>query len=156
MKTQEIQLDYTAYGSGYQLKIPMETEILIPKDDSVRLLSAICERIDYKELYAAYSEKGREGYSPRILFKILSYAYMRKIYSTREIERGCLENVKFMYLLEGRRAPDHNTVGRFRKERLRETMEGLFRQLVELLVEAGEIDLSTVFIDGTKIEAQAS
>ena len=156
MKTQEIQLDYTAYGSGYQLKIPMETEILIPKDDSVRLLSAICERIDYKELYAAYSEKGREGYSPRILFKILSYAYMRKIYSTREIERGCLENVKFMYLLEGRRAPDHNTVGRFRKERLRETMEGLFRQLVELLVEAGEIDLSTVFIDGTKIEAQAN
>lgn len=151
MKTQEIQLDYTAYGSGYQLKIPMETEIMIPKDDPVRLLSAICERIDYEELYAAYSEEGRKEYSPRILFKLMSYAYMRKIYSTREIERGCLENVKFMYLLEGHPAPDHNTVGRFRKHRLEKTMEGLFRQLVELLVEAGEIDLSTINEQNCKI-----
>lgn len=156
MKTQEIQLDYTAYGSGYQLKIPMETEIMIPEDDPVRLLSAICEHIDYEELCAAYSEEGRNGYSPRILFKVMSYAYMRRIYSTREIERACLENVKFMYLLDDHPAPDHNTVGRFRKDRLGGTMEGLFRQLVELLVEAGEIDLSTVFIDGTKIEAQAN
>ena len=99
MKTQGIRIDYTAYGSGYQLKLLMETEVYIPKDDPVRLLSAICERIDYEELYAAYSEEGRKGYSPRILFKIMVYAYMRKMYSTRAIERACQENVKFMYLL---------------------------------------------------------
>ena len=156
MKRQEIQLDYTAYGSGYQLKIPLETEILIPEDDPVRLLDAICERMDYEELYAAYSEEGRPGYSPRILFKVMVYANMRKIYSTRGIEQSCCENIKFMYLLEGQPAPDHNTIGRFRKHRLREAMAGLFRQLVELLEQAGEIDLGTVFIDGTKIEAQAN
>lgn len=156
MKRQEIQLDYTAYGSGYQLKIPLETEILIPEDDPVRLLDAICERMDYEELYAAYSEEGRAGYSPRILFKVMVYANMRKIYSTRGIEQSCCENIKFMYLLEGQPAPDHNTIGRFRKHRLREAMAGLFRQLVELLEQAGEIDLGTVFIDGTKIEAQAN
>ena len=156
MKTQEIQLDYTAYGSGYQLKIPMETEILIPQDDPVRLLDAICERIDYEDLYAAYSEEGRPGYSPRILFKVMVYANMRKLYSTREIEQNCRENIKFMYLLEGQAVPDHNTIGRFRKHRLKEAMAGLFRQLVELLEQAGEIDMSTVFIDGTKIEAQAN
>ena len=156
MKRQEIQLDYTAYGSGYQLKIPLETEILIPEDDPVRLLDAICERMDYEELYAAYSEEGRLGYSPRILFKVMVYANMRKIYSTRGIEQSCCENIKFMYLLEGQSAPDHNTIGRFRKHRLREAMAGLFRQLVELLEQAGEIDLGTVFIDGTKIEAQAN
>jgi len=133
MKNQKIQLDYTAYGSGYQLKLLMETEIYIPKDDPVRLLSAICERIDYEELYAAYSEEGRNEYAPRILFKVMTYAYMRKIYSTRGIERACRENVKFMYLLEDQRAPDHNTIGRFRKHRLRGAMEGLFQQLVELL-----------------------
>lgn len=156
MNTQETQLDYTAYGSGYQLKISIETEILIPKDDPVRLLDAICEHMDYEELYAAYSKEGRNGYSPRVLFKIITYAYMRKIYSTRGIEAACRENIKFMYLLAGQPAPDHNTIGRFRKERLRGAMEGLQRQLVELLVKAGEIDLSTVFIDGTKIEAQAN
>ncbi len=72
MKNQEIQLNYTAYGSGYQLKLPMETEILIPDDDPVRLLSAISERIDYEELYAAYSEEGRNEYPPRILFKVIT------------------------------------------------------------------------------------
>ncbi len=57
----------------------------ILKDDPVRLLSAICERVDYEELYAAYSEEGRNEYAPRILFKVIAYAYMRKIYSTRGI-----------------------------------------------------------------------
>ena len=156
MKTQEIQLDYTAYGSGYQLKLPMETGIKIAKDDPVRLLSAICERMDYEELYAAYSEEGRPGYSPRILFKVMTYGYMKKIYSSRGIEEACGENIKFMYLLEGQPAPDHNTRARFRKDRLGESMKGLFQQLVEKLEEAGEIDLSTVYIDGTKIEAAAN
>ena len=122
----------------------------------MRLLDAICERMDYEELYAAYSEEGRPGYSPRILFKVMVYANMRKIYSTRGIEQNCRENIKFMYLLEGQAVPDHNTIGRFRKHRLGEAMGGLFRQLVELLEQVGEIDLGTVFIDGTKIEAQAN
>jgi len=156
MKKQEIQLDYTEYGSGYQLKLPMEIEIYIPKDDPVRLLNAICERIDHEELYAAYSKEGRNEYPSRILFKVITYAYMPKIYSTRGIESACRENIKFMYLLEEYRVPDHNTIGRFRKQRLRKAIEGLFRQLVEMLVKAEEIDLSTVFIDGTKIEAQAN
>lgn len=64
----------------------METGIIIPQDDPVRLLDAICERIDYEELYAAYAQEGRKGYSPRILLKVMVYANMRKIYSTREIE----------------------------------------------------------------------
>ena len=134
----------------------METGIKIPKDDPVRLLSAICERIDYEELYAAYSEEGRPGYSPRILFKVINYGYMRQIYSSRKLEQACRENIKFMYLLEGESAPDHNTIARFRKDRLAEAMEGLFRQMVEMLEEAGEIDLRTVYIDGTKIEASAN
>ncbi len=75
MKKQEIQIDYTAYGSGYQLKLAMETGIYIPEDDPVRLLSAICERIDYEELYAAYCEGGRNEYSPRILFKIITQCH---------------------------------------------------------------------------------
>ena len=139
MKTQEIQIDYTAYGSGYQLTIAMETGLKIPKDDPVRLLSAICERMDYEELYAAYSKKGRPGYSPRILFKVTSYGYMRQIYSSRGLEQACGENMKIMYLLEGQPVPDHNTIARFRKERLGESMKGLFGQLVEMLEAAGTL-----------------
>jgi len=64
----------------------------------VRLLSAICKRLDYGELYTAYSREKRNEYPPRILLKIMSYAKMRMIHSIRGIEDACNENVKFMYL----------------------------------------------------------
>ena len=62
-----------------------------------------------------------------------------------------------MYLLEGHRAPDHNTIARFRSEHLPEVIEDLLDQLVAILVKHGEISFeeSAVFIDGTKIEANA-
>ena len=63
-----------------------------------------------------------------------------------------------MYLLEGENAPDHNTIARFRSRHLPEVIEDLLNQMVQLLVEHGEISLeeSAVFIDGTKIEANAN
>ena len=62
-----------------------------------------------------------------------------------------------MYLLEGQKAPDHNTISRFRSKILvGEAGQELLRQLTEMLAEAGLIDLKAVFIDGTKIEANAN
>jgi hypothetical protein len=63
-----------------------------------------------------------------------------------------------MYLLEGRRAPDHNTISRFRTKVLRQSAAGqeLLKQLIQMLIEAGLVDLKAVFIDGTKIEANAN
>lgn len=137
--------------------MPMNLEIIIPSDEPVRLLSAVLEELDYRKLTATYSRFGRIEYSPRLLFKVVLYGYIRGIYTTREIERACRENVNFMYLLEGREAPDHNTIARFRSRHLPEAMEDLLHQLVQLLVAHGEISFeeSAVFIDGTKMEANA-
>jgi transposase len=115
------QTDYTAYETGYQLKLPVETEIFISKDAPVRLLNAIVERMDMSSITRSYSRIGRIEYSPRILLKILLYAYVRRIYSSREIERACRENVHFMYLLEEHPAPDHNTICRFRSKYVKPT-----------------------------------
>jgi transposase len=60
--------------------------------------------------------------------------------------------VNFIYLLGTAPAPDHATIARFRSERLTDAIEDLFTQLVKLLAEAGELSLSSVFIDGTKFE----
>lgn len=135
----------------------MNLEIIIPSDEPVRLLSAVLEGLDYRKLTATYSRLGRIEYSPRLLFKVVVYGCSRGIYSSREIERACHENVNFMYLLEGQKAPDHNTIARFRSEHLPEAIEDLLYQLVQLLVAHGEISFeeSAVFIDGTKIEANA-
>lgn len=153
-----MQAQYTACGTGYQVCLPMNLEIKIPSDDPVRLLSAVLEELDYSKLAATYSRKGRIEYSPRLLFKVVLYAYTRGMYSSREIERACRENVNYMYLLEDQKAPDHNTIARFRSEHLPEAIEDLMDQMVQLLVAQGEISFegSAVFIDGTKIEANAN
>ena len=134
----------------------METEIFIAADDPVRLVSAVVERMEIEKIERSYSRDGRNEYPPRILLKVLIYAYMRQIYSSREIERACRENICFMYLLEDYPAPDHNTIARFRAERLAGCEKELLEQFVAMLVEWGFVSLATVFIDGTKIEANAN
>ena len=136
----------------------MDIEIMIPSDEPVRLLSAVTEELNYEKLTATYSQLGRNEYPPRLLFKVVLYGCCRGIYATREIERACRENVNFMYLLEGQRPPDHNTIARFRKEHLPYAVEDLLDQMVKLLMQNGEISFeqSAVFIDGTKIEANAN
>lgn len=136
----------------------MNLEIIIPSDEPVRLLSAVAEELDYSRLTATYSRSERIEHSPRLLFKIVLYGCTRGIYATREIERACRENVNFMYLLEGHRAPDHNTIARFRRDHLPYAVEDLLNQMVRLLVRCSEISFeeSAVFIDGTKIEANAN
>ena len=136
----------------------MNLEIIIPSDEPVRLLNAVAEELDYSRLTATYSRLGRVECSPRLLFKVVLYGCTRGIYATREIERACRENVNFMYLLEGHRAPDHNTIARFRRDQLPYAVEDLLNQMVRLLVQHGEISFeeSAVFIDGTKIKAIAN
>lgn len=155
VKTTKIPLDYTTGGSVYQLVIPMDIGELIPHDDSVRLLDAILERIDYSGLYRAYSRMGRTETSPKNLFKIIVYGNMNGIYSSRKLESSCRRDVNFMYLLGREQAPDHSTIARFRSGRLSGVIEDLFKQLVALLAEIGEISQESIFIDGTKIEANA-
>jgi transposase len=151
------QKDYTKNSGNYQLVIPMNFEILIPKDDSVRLLSQITEELDYRNLAMAYSIKGRNpAIPPKIMFQVLVYAYMNKIYSTRKIEEACKRDINFMWLIQGHNAPDHNTIARFRTGRLSECIEDLFNQLVVRLSEIEEIKYENIFIDGTKIEANAN
>ena len=156
VKTKDTQADYTVYETGYQLKLPIETEIFIEKDSPVRLLNAVVERMDITSITRSYSRKGRIEYPPRILLKILLYAYVRHIYSSREIERACRENIHFMYLLEGNQSPDHNTICRFRSRYLIGHEAELLEQMTALLVEWGHVSLESVFIDGTKIEANAN
>lgn len=156
MKQITLQPNYTLTGCVHQLALPMDVALLIPADDSVRLLSAVLERMDYRKLHAAYSRMGRIERSPKSLFKVMVYGYMNGIYSSRKLEQACRRDVNFMYLLGGAPAPDHSTIARFRSERLTDAIEDLFNQLIALLAEAGELSLCQVFIDGTKFEANAN
>ena len=149
--------DHTELGRTYQLVLPLSLEGLIPEDESVRLLSHELEELEYTLLYQAYSAKGRNpAVAPKTMFKILTYAYSQKIYSSRKIETACRRDINFMWLLAGRKAPDHSTIARFRTGFLADACEDLFYQMVRRLASMGELSKETVFIDGTKLEACAN
>lgn len=151
------QKDYTQNNVSYQLILPLNIEFLIPKDDPVRLLSQIMEELDYSELKKGYSSKGRNpAVSPKVLFQVLVYAYMNNIYTSRLIEKACRRDLNFMWLLQGQKAPDHNTIARFRTGSLANVVNGLLNQIVIKLSDLGEIKFDNIFVDGTKIEANAN
>ena len=87
-----------------QLLISEEfAERTILANDSVRLLDNIVDEMDLHELYCSYSHIGRKcANSPRTLLKILLYANMEGIYSSRKIESSCKRDINFMWLLNGK------------------------------------------------------
>ena len=156
-KNQNTIKDCTLKMRRNQLFLPLNLEKIIEPNESVRTLDEICEQLDYTELNKAYLRKGRvEAATPEAMFKILVYGYMTGNYSTRKIEEACRNNINFMWLLDGAKAPDHNTIARFRTGRLQNIIEDLFAQLVKKLSSLGEIELKNLFVDGTKIEANAN
>ena len=144
------------FGSTYQLKLPLNIEYLIPKDESVRLLGQIVEEMNLQKLYQSYSRHGKNQATPKQMLKILLYAYMNRIYSSRTIERACRRDINFMYLLEGKPGPDHATIARFRSLHVATLAKELFAQLDRILADCGELSLKNIFIDGTKIESAAN
>lgn len=149
--------NYTEFNGYYQLVLPLNLEMLIPEDESVRLLSQILEGFNYTKLYKAYSSKGRKpAVDPKTMFKVLTYAYSNNIYSSRKIETACRRDINFMWLLQGEKKPDHSTIARFRKDYLPLAIEDLFYQMVQYLHSIGEVKFENLFVDGTKIEANAN
>lgn len=146
------------FYENYQLKLPMEMDVLIPEDDSVRLLNLVLEGLDYSNLYKKYSAKGRKTkVDPKIMFKIITYANMENIYSSRDIEKACRRDINFKWLLQGAQPPDHSTICRFQYEKIDgEIIEDLFCQFINILYRLGEINFENIFIDGTKIESAAN
>ena len=98
--TKILQGDYTLSRNYYQIKLPFDLEIMIPNNDPVRLLNACVEGMDLSELYQTYTRVPKNPATPKQLFKIVVYAAMNGIFSSRKIETACRQNINYMYLLE--------------------------------------------------------
>ena len=124
----------------------------------MRLLNEILEGLNYSRLNATYSTKGRKpGVPPIIMFKILIFASMCRCYSSRDIESLCQHDVRFMWLLQGHTPPAHDAIVRFRSYRLANgVMDELFSQLINTLYHMDEIAFENMFVDGSKVEANAN
>lgn len=132
-------------------------EKTVPGNDSVRLLDQTIEEMDLQSLYRAYERSGRNPKTaPATMLKILIYANMEGIYSSRAIESACKRDINFIWLLAGEKVPSYRQIARFRSERLPKCGEALFYELVKKLAGFQEIKFEHLFVDGTKIEANAN
>lgn len=135
--------------------IPLNLEEMIPQEHLVRQVDEIINRIDTSILDQQYEGGGTSAYHPVMLLKIILYAYSQRIFSSRRIAKALRENIHFLWLSRMNQ-PDFRTVNRFRGVILRETIENLFSQLVEELLNLGLVDFEQYFVDGTKMEANAN
>lgn len=135
--------------------LPPSLEELIAENHPVRVVNQIIDRINIDPLLKKFKGGGTSSYHPRMLLKVLVYGYLNNTYSSRRMEAGLKENIHFMWLA-GMSKPDHNTINRFRSDRLKDVLKTVFGKVVELLVEAGHLSLNEVYTDGTKLEAQAN
>ena len=135
--------------------LPPSLDDLIPPTHVVRVVSSIIDRLDLSGLVKSYKGGGNSCFHPRMMLKILVYAYLNNIYSSRKIERQLSENIPFMWL-SGWLQPDFRTINYFRGKRLKDHFDALFTQVVELLHTEGFVSLEVQYIDGTKIESASN
>lgn len=134
---------------------PPDLNDLIAPNHPVRVVNQVLEQVDISILIKQYKPGGTSSYHPRMLLKVLVYAYINNIYSSRKIEEALTQNICYMWL-SGMQKPDHNTINRFRGQRLQKSLRPIFTQVVLLLCEEGLLSIKDLYTDGTKIEANAN
>lgn len=137
------------------LLFPPSLEEKIPATHSVRVVNTVIDNLNVDSILDSYRGGGNSCFHPRQMLKILVYAYLNNIYSSRRIEQCLQENIYYMWL-GGGITPDHRTINYFRGKRLKGCFDTLFTQIVELLHKEGFVSLQVQYIDGTKIESAAN
>lgn len=89
--------------------LPPDLSDLIEPEHMVRVVDAVIDSIDTSKLYALYPGGGTNAYDPKMLLKVIVFAYTSAIYSSRKIERATKESIHFMWLT-GLTPLDHMTI----------------------------------------------
>jgi transposase len=126
----------------------------IAPNDPVRIVDAVVDSLNLEGLFKLYKAFGRSSYHPRVMLKVILYAYMNNIYSCRRIEQALRRDIHFIWLA-GYEKPDFITINRFRN-RAKDEIGNIFTQLVLLLSQRGLLSLEVEYVDGTKIESKAN
>ena len=137
------------------LLLPPSLDELVPENHMVRVVDAVIDRLDISDILSTYRGGGNSAFNPKMMLKILVFAYLSNVYSSRRIDELLRRDIYFMWLA-GMKRPDFRTINYYRGKRLKEGFDSVFTQVVELLHEEGFVSLKVQYIDGTKIESVAN
>lgn len=131
-------------------------ELSLPDDDPVFTLKKVMEEMDFTALLAQYSDKGKRGFNPIMKYGVLTYANMRGIREIDRIVELCQRDLAFIWLTQGEHPKRDAFYDFINKKLTPEVLDDLNYQLLRRLKREGLITLESLFIDGTKIEANAN
>lgn len=136
--------------------IPVTLGELIAEDHPIRLMDELLGELDWSPFNERYKieDRGRPAIPPRILASVWIYAHFRKVRSSRQLEYQLRNNLEFMWLAHGHQI-DHSTLAAFRRENAK-AIKDINRQLIRKAKELGVVKLAELYIDGTKIKANAN
>lgn len=137
------------------LLLPPSLDALVPENHLVRVVDAVIDRLDISDILSTYRGGGNSAFNPKMMLKVLVFAYLSNVYSSRRIEELLKRDIYFMWLA-GMKCPDFRTISYYRGKRLKEGFDAVFTQVVRLLHEEGFVSLKVQYIDGTKIESVAN
>ena len=145
------------YGNRNQINLfPESMEDYIAPDDPVRAYDAFIGALDFRDLGITLdpNKVGNSEYHPHAMLKLLVYGYSYGIRSSRKLERACHHNLSFIWLTSGL-MPDHKTIAEFRRKN-KEALANVLKQCARICIKLNLIEGNTLFLDGTKIRANAS
>ncbi len=137
------------------LLLPPSLDELVPENHMVRVIDAVIDRLDISDILSTYRGGGNSAFNPKMMLKVLVFAYLSNVYSSRRIEDLLKRDIYFMWL-SGMKRPDFRTINHYRGKRLKEGFDAVFTQVVKLLQEEGFVSLKVQYVDGTKIESVAN
>ena len=145
------------YGNRNQINLfPESIEDYIASDDPVRAYDAFIGALDFRDLGITLdaNKVGNSEYHPHAMLKLLVYGYSYGIRSSRKLERATHHNLSFIWLTSGLK-PDHKTIAEFRRKN-KEALANVLKQCAKICIKLNLIEGNTLFLDGTKIRANAS
>ncbi len=145
---------FKEYNQNQLQLLPQDLESKIAKDHLAKLISYSVDKMNLSFIEQTYSNDGQRAYDPRMLLKILTYAYALGLHGSRKIADRLKEDIVFMWLA-GRNTPDFRTISDFRKEKLN-NFENIFEQILDTCFSIGIAKVGKVSIDGSKVLANAS
>ncbi|MEQ9301923.1 MAG: transposase [Cyclobacteriaceae bacterium] len=134
--------------------MPHDLNDWLPEDHLARFVVDIVAKMDLSKVYSMYAGKGSTPYDPKLLLSLIFYGYVTGVFSSRKIESSTYDSVAFRFIA-GNHHPDHDTISSFRKRFLPQ-LKGWFKEILLIGNELGLVKVGNIFIDGTKVQANAS
>jgi len=145
---------YVPFDRDQPFLLPPDLKEWLPEDDIAHFIVAAVERVRLGAFRTNSQAGGKPQYHPRLMLALLIYCYANGVFSSRRIERATYRDIGARFIAANTH-PDHDTIAVFRRAN-QQAFEAAFLEVLLLARETGLLQLGTVSIDGTKIDANAS